>query len=167
MSCRLCCMETQGSVNVTSPQFLSVWLVERAAGGESVGAFIPFIPFIQNCSSIICHLAWISEKFWIWKEDSIANKIIGKPPPKGNHALWIVSGVVGGQWWEMKGRFPMEGRRGSPAKNGTVNILTSGVNLEESGSTCLSQLLWEVLLAQESRAAAKGCLRNKQAVFRK
>lgn len=69
----------------------------------------------------------------------------------------------GGRGWLAKGRAvavstQRQGRR--PGKNGTTRVLVPGVNLEEPGSTCLSQLLWEVLsgsgnLEQQPRTASE------------
>lgn len=46
--------------------------------------------------------------------------------------------------------FSRRGQGGEASKNRAANVLTPGVNLEKPGSTCLSQLLWEVLFGSEN-----------------
>lgn len=61
--------------------------------------------------------------------------------------------------------FPFKGREGRLAKNGTVSVLHSGVNLEELGNTCLSQLLWEVLFGSGNLKQQPTAASETQAVF--
>lgn len=51
LSFRLCCKETQGSVNVTSLQFVSVWWLRGLGLGNSgqlVGSFILNLPLSRT-----------------------------------------------------------------------------------------------------------------------
>lgn len=102
-------------------------------------------------------------KEMFWKEDSTAKKRIWGYHWEETIPLRLSGPGYGGPGWVVEGGAPAVStwrQGGRPDKNGTTRVLLPGVNLEEPGSTCLSQLLWEVLfgsgnLEQQPRTASE------------
>lgn len=146
-------------------EHVSVWWwrgLRVRSGGESTGSFILTPPYSELFHCYLSYRMDFRKKKWIWKEDSTAKKRIWKHHWEETIPLGLSGQGFGGRGWVAEGGAVVFTWRqgGRPAKNRSAHFLIPGVNLEEPGSTCLSQLLWEVLfgsrnLEQQPRAASE------------